>query len=633
MNEPFVDYYDFLAIDPGVSPDAISEAIGAARRRINQERLIPHKSLWVEKMDYEVGRAEAVLGDPIQRARYDTERDKYYAMMRQQQHEDDDLLFIGPQPYVFYSGDPDPAYTVPGLARKFDTDVTQAIAEVREQAVESMLRYVGYGRPNQKRYDALADQIANLRERLAEQHPLQMLESVAVLCDATIERPRVRIDDLATGESDLPSISLRPDRAAQVTVQLSHIRSADDAHPRGCLFGYLWIEDNWATLSSPTSANVEIGGSQRPARWFEFNAPTTVGVALQFDPDQLMRLDRPATHRLRIGLLSQIDTAHEQRQFFTLPVQVTTIPAQGAFSPPTLILPTVRRGQIAEALATLVNTGQDPLEAALLSTSDGEILVTPAMLADAGSVTVQVNTSALRFGSSYEKEVTYSAQGDSPRITLRVQGEVLPTVLQHISRQQSIIDRATLALLFAFIPLTLYFFAPSLAPAASDWPFWAISVLAVTGATVGVSVWITRRIIGHIQATGETKISPQTVRWGALLGGAGGAAALLTALLAILPLQVDTKISAIFLMLLVLAAAWGFFIKEDLAIYRRGRGTGKEQPSLIERFSPDTRKGLKVTAGVVSAVIAIVALAQFAGGQFPLFTLTLLALAILAVFA
>jgi hypothetical protein len=312
---------------------------------------------------------------------------------------------------------------------------------------------------------------------------------------------------------------------------------------------------------------------------------------------------------------------------------VTTIPAQGAFSPPTLVLPTVRRGQIAEGVAILVNTGQDPLEAALQSTSDGEILVTPAMLADAESVTVQVNTSALRFGRSYEKQVTYSAQGDNPRITLHVQGEVLPTVLQHISRQQSIIDRATLALLVALIPLTLYFFAPSLAPAASGWPFWALSVLAVTGVTVGVSVWITLRVIGHFQATGETKVTPQSVSWGALLGGAGGAAALLTTLLAILPLQVDTKITAIFLLLVVLAAAWGFFIKEDLAIYRRGRGIGKEQPSLIERFSPDTRKGLKVTAGALSAVIAIVALAQLAGGQVPIFTLALLALAILAVFA
>lgn len=614
MNTEFVDYYELLGIDPHVDQDAIIEAIANARHSVDKERLYPHKHQWVEQMDFWIERAEATLLDPVSRGRYDEERERHYDSLREQQATSDELLMIDPPaPYVFYADDPDPAYTVPGLAHKFDADLhdtggKQAIEDIRQHTVESMLRYVGFGQANQQRYEALAEKIAQLRERLAESHPLQMLESVIALCDATIPPPQARLQELDSGESALPSVSLRPDRDGHIILRVSH------GGPRGCLFGYIWVEDAWARISSPPPGSITSTGRELPAVWFELLPAAHAEITLAFDASQLMQLTRPAQHRLRLGLVAQLGTSHENRSFFSLPVDITPIPPKAVFEPAVLVLPIVRRGQPATASAALANKGELPLEASLVTTSDNNISVRPSFLPDAATLSITVDTSGLPYGGHYEKTVVYHANGDNPEVTLRIEGETLPTALQHIVRQQPLRDRVTLALLAALAPVVLSPFTLYSTNNAVGWIFWAFWGVLIAAGTAGVVAWTTLRLIGHAQAAGDQGVSQATVPWQLLLTAAAGCGIFATLLLALLPLPADAKIAVIFWILAFLAATWGFFAKEDLRIYAL-KGRPSQGASLTGRLSTDTRQTLKVLLVFADAITAGIVVIQLTTGN------------------
>src|SRR5262249_14944782 len=155
----------------------------------------------------------------------------------------------------------------------------------------------------------------------------------------------------------LPSWQIRPDMAATAQFRIGHGDS------RGCLFGYLWLEDSWAEIVQPAPQEVAAGGANRKVAVIDLAGSETVNITLKLDPAQVMKLERPAPHSLRLAALFQPNTSQEWRHTLNIPVAVTKIPAKGRFSPPEVVVSSVRRGTAVSATSVLVNDGEEPLNA------------------------------------------------------------------------------------------------------------------------------------------------------------------------------------------------------------------------------------------------------------------------------
>lgn len=624
MAGSLVNYYVLLGINPDADQQAIAAALDAAQARINKERLYPNRHQWVEMMDQYLARAREALTDPIRRAAYDEELTLQETSAAGDASPLDDVMEIDP-PHTFYAGDTDLAYTVAALARKLDTDWPRAQQEIEKQRLEGMLRYVGYGRRNQQRYDDLGDAIARLREQLSKSHRNQLVESVIVRCDSSVERSLAQLNGSPPGMLELSGLSMRPDRASQTTVKLSH------AGPRGCLFGHVWVEENWARIIAPEVTQTTVRGQQHSACWFELVPPASLELTLKFESEQLLQLTRPGVHELHISVLSQPETAHETLQTYTLPISLTTIPAKAVFAEQVVALPTVRRGDVARVAVTLTNSGEEPLNAMLARTSDSAISASPGLLKDGGQVEITVNTGAIREGSAYEKSIAYRADGDTPEVTLRVKGEVLPTPWQHIFREQSIRDRLALGLLAALVPLLLSLFPFASGSEAPNWFYWICAALVLAGGSVWVTRVIAHSIVRHMQASGNTAVSDASVPWRNLLLGVGIGTGVGTVLVALLPLGVTSKIALLTWTAVIVALAWGAFAHEQLAIFSRPKATLLTSKPLADRMSSNVRAFVKLSAATAGLVVGGILIAQLLSGQVAWLPVVLFALCVLVV--
>lgn len=552
--DAFEDYYKFLKIDPSADEQTIQAAFATARKKIEEVSLYPSYHKWVIETRPILTEAIEHLGDPARRQAYDTQRTLYYEEVRRSAADlDDHILWLDP-PYIFYTDDPDPAYTISALAHKFDADWSPAMADINDQGLETTLHYIGQSLNNPQPYERLRQQIRQLRETHGAAHTRQMLESVIVLCDDTIERPVARINGQALEDVVIAPVVRRPDQPATISFQVEH------GGPRGVLFGYLWLEETWGEITTPPLEQVTLDSQQRKVARFELAESVKQNVMVTIQPAQLMKLQRPAHYSLTLHLRLQPDTAHETRQQITLSLDLTTIPAKAQWTPSVIRLPTVRRGQPVSGVSALTNQGEQPLNARCSLVSDRSLVVTPLLLPAGGQVQVTVDTRGLREGSHYQQWIKFQADGDVPEITLQVEGEILPTAFQHLFRQKSSEKRLQSALGLGLAGAALSLFTLL---ATSGWFFWLLWILVTVLLTTSLAASATRSIITHIQAAGNTSITPASVPWDRFYLGVGGATALLSLTLAIAPLDPGTKTLISLLFFAFMGACCGFLLEES----------------------------------------------------------------------
>lgn len=554
MMESFEDYYKFLEIDPSSDRSDIQIALDRAQKKIEEARLYPDLHRWAMLAKRMAEGAAEHLLEPSKRQAYDAQRAQYHAQLRVSVATfDAQILWLDP-PYIFYTDDPDPATTVPALARKLDTDWTRAIEEINDQGIELMLRHVGRRTSNLQPYERLRQQISRLRESLGTLHQRQMLESVIVLCDETIERPRAQLVGQAPDDFSVKPVARRPDQTAVLTCQLEH------GGPRGVVFGYLWLEEPWAQITMPSLEYLSVDGQRLRAARFEIVGAEKQDIAVSIQPAELMKLSRSARHTLTVKLCLQPDTAHETHAEVKLSVDVTLIPARAEFTPPVLTLPPVRRGQPVSGTSSLVNKGEQPLNARYSNVSDQSVAVTPTVLPSGGQIEVSIDTHDLREGSRYQKWARFRADGDVPELTLVVEGELLPNAVQHFFRQRTASERFQLAMGggLAGMGLSLVTFLASLG--VFFWFFW-IQIAAFLTAKVAGSV--ARRVIKHRQAGGKAPITLDSFAWSRLYLGIGGLTTVFLLILAFLPLDLGSKTLICLPFFALVGACWGFFWEKD----------------------------------------------------------------------
>lgn len=590
----FFDYYKFLGVASDASLDAIRAAIVVWREQNKRDRVHPELHLDVDRRDARLTQAEQILLATDQRRAYDEEYTRRIAL------QGDGLLWLEPE-FVFDASDNAPALTVPALAVKLDDDWPRAIEAVRSRSVEQMLHFVRPRQPapKQPRYTALENEIGRLRATLAEKRPYQMLESIIVLCDARLPRPEGRVDGRPIEGATLTEQRVRPDQP-----QTARFRVRRATEVRGCLFGYAWVEDSWASITNPASESFTVDGKTKRGSYFELVGDGEVEFTLSMPSPDLMALNRPESHRLRIVFELQPATSHYHVTRCHMPVAITPIPAKAAFEPAQLTLPIARRGARLSATARLINNGEAPLNAHRALPADPDVTVDDTLDGTGGEVHVTLDTSRLPYGKSFQRTVRYTADGDTSPVTLQLDGELLPTPWQHLFRLQPARDRFTLAGVFALFALA---FGPILtgllSPSSTALAF--VCGLAITMGALGTARVIPPRIVRHIRASGETGVTEASIPWNPILIGTGAAAGAIAIVIALLTWDPWLKAYTYSVLGALIAAAWGFFFNEDLAIYPRQAGVttpGDEKPKPLAT-------GWKAGAIVAAIVLAITSLA------------------------
>ena len=593
----FFDYYKFLGVASNANGEAIRAAIEAWREQNKRDRVHPELHLDVDRREARLALAEKVLLAQDQRHAYDEEYNRRVAQ------KGDGLLWLEPE-FVFDASDNAPALTVPALAVKLDDDWPRAIEAVKSRAVEQMLHFVRPRQPvaKQPRYTALENEIERLRVSLGEKRPYQMLESTIVLCDGRLPRADGRVDGMPIEGAELKEQRFRPDHP-----QTARFRLRRATENRGCLFGYAWVEDSWASITNPAPESFTAGGAAKRGSYFELVGDGEVEFTVSMPSADLLALKRPETHKLRVVFEFQPATSHYYVARCQMPVAITPIPAKAAFEPAQLTLPLARRGAKLTATTRLVNKGESPLNAHRAAAADPDISVEDTLDGAGGEVRVTLDTSHLPYGKTYQRSVGYIAEGDTTSLALQINGELLPTPWQHLFRLQPARDRFTLAGVFALFALA---FGPIVAGIVrSPIALEVVCGLALTAGAVGVARVIPRRIVRHIRASGETKVSEASIPWSPILIATGSVVAAIAVAIALLPWDPWLKAYTYSVLGALIAATWGFFFNEDLAVYPRPAGVttpGGEKPAPLH-------SGWKVGAVLAAIALAITALAFDAG--------------------
>lgn len=590
----FFDYYKFLGVGSDVNLDAIRDAIEAWREQNKRDRVHPELHLDVDRREARLNQAEKLLLTPDQRRSYDEEYNRRVAQ------QGEGLLWLEPE-FVFDASDNAPALTVPALAVKLDDDWPRAIEAVKSRSVEQMLRFVRPRQPaaKQPRYTALENEIGRLRASLGEKRPYQMLESTIVLCDARLPRPDGRVDGQPIEGAALKEQQVRPDQP-----QTARFRLRRATEVRGCLFGYARVEDSWASITNPAPESFTVDGKTKRGSYFELVGDGEVEFTLSMPSTDLMALKRPESHKLRIVFELQPATSHYYVARCHMPIAITPIPAKAAFEPAQLTLPIARRGSRLSATARLVNNGEAPLNAHRALPVDPDVAVDETLDGVGGEVRVTLDTSRLPYGKPYQRTVRYMADGDTSSVFLQIDGELLPTPWQHLFRLQPVRDRFTLAGVFALFALAL---GPILTGLLSSSPI-ALAIicgLAITAGAVGVARVIPRRIVRHIRASGETSVSEASIPWNPILIGTGTVAGAIAIAIALLPWDPWLQAYTYSVLGALIAATWGFFFNEDLAVYPRTAGVttpGGEKPKPLAA-------GWKAGAVFAAIILALTSLA------------------------
>jgi len=290
-----------------------------------------------------------------------------------------------------------------------------------------------------------------------------------------------------------------------------------------------------------------------------------------------------------------------------MPISITPIPANASFEPARVTLPVARRGAKLSTTARLVNKGEAPLNAQRALPRDSDVAIDQTLEDAGGEVRVTVDTSRLPYGAAFSKSIRYTADGDTPAVTLEVEGELLPTAWQHLFRLQPARDRITLAGVFALYALCL---GPILAGMLNaNALFLVLSGLLLVGGALGVTRVTARSVVRHIRASGDTNVSDASIPWAWLLVGVGGLVAVLALVLALIPQEPWQKAFWLTGLGALVAAAWGFSLNEELAIYKR-----KPTTSRVVMGTPKPLTGAWKSLATVGLVILFVAGLLFAPG-------------------
>jgi hypothetical protein len=629
----FFDYYEFLDLPPEATHDEIRNAVALWRDRNNRERTDPTRFLQIDWREARLTEIERILLDSQRRAAYGLLHNHMAAAGNTT------LLWLDPG-FEFYADDPEPALTLPSLARKLDSNWALSQQAILNKAIEGMVFYVARNpkfSSQRPRYEALQKEIGRLRETLGKQHPDQMLESVIVLCDNRIQRPSGYVDAQPLESSAQPvngkappsilfsPVEGRPDRPLQAQFQLEYASEG-----RGCLFGYCWVQEGWGAIMSPPVEDAVAAGDRRKVVHFELMRGQKIIVKLQMEATALLKLERPQTHYLPIAFELQPETAQRQGVYAALPVALTKIPAKAIFDPAFLTLPVVRHGSQTTGSTQLRNQGEAPLNARLVGQSDSAVTVEETLGEMGGEIRVTVDTRDLPRGKTFRKWVRYAAEGDAEQPMLDVEGELLPSAWQHVFREQPLRDRLTLASSVALCALLL---GPLALGALSPVVFWVICGLLMIGAALGAARLIALSSVRHIRASGDTLIRETSIPWQPLLIGVGISTGVLALIVGLLAVDDSTKSATYAILLALLFAITGFFLKEDLVIYPRPM---QASTSVVQHTTPKVQTGwriLLVLGGLVVGVIALVFASQFITALLPVIVVLLIVLLLVGLFA
>ncbi|MGH2517133.1 MAG: hypothetical protein ACRDHP_15895, partial [Ktedonobacterales bacterium] len=310
----------------------------------------------------------------------------------------------------------------------------------------------------------------------------------------------------------------------------------------------------------------------------------------------------------------------------TMPITLTSIPAQASFEPTHVTLPTVRKGAVAAGVSAVRNGGEAPLHAQVALCSDTDVSADASLTENGGEVRVRVDTRRLPPGKRYDKWVQLAADGDTPAPRLAVSGKLLPTAWQHIFVKQPLRDRLTLASGAALIgllvgPLGFGVLTPTL--------FWILCALLIVGVACGATNLLTRRIVGHIQASGDTTLGDASISQTPLLLS-GGATAVLMLILLLADMDPTSKTVLFISLLTLLCGACGFFINEDLAIYPRKNAASS---SVVAQVTPAARSAgrvIVVIGGLCLGALAVFVAIKIIIALLPVIIAILIILALLA---
>lgn len=601
MANTFVDFYEFLGVAPTADLGAIRAAIQSWRARVQAEMSYPDRHIWASAMLAQLDRAAAVFATEDTRQQYDAALREHLAALSQREDDIyDDLLLFDP-PYIFERGDTDLAYTAPALARKLDADPERGLKAIRDGSVQAMLRHVGYARPNRKRFEALADAIDRLQRSIPAERNAQLLEQVIILCDATIEQPELLVNDELVSESrcEVASQRVRPDHTTTLTLTFQH------GGPRGQLFGLVWIEDTWGVIASPPSVSATVKGVKRQVVALDMSLGRQFELSLKLPSAELLKLSRPARHDLHVTVLLQPGTEHERPAHIVAPVELVAIPGKAAFEPAQTTTPMVLRGKRVTVQAALRNQGDLPLQAVFARSSAPDTTASPQMFADTGRVDVVIDTADMPFGSRFKRRVTYRASGDHPEATCEIAGEILPTAFQQMFRQVSVWKRVAIAGGVGLSALFLGLLTLTLGRSAALWIVW---VALLAGASAGAAWWIALRIAGHMRASGANVKHATIFAQRELLLTAGGAGAAVALLVVIPPFVISTKLTLVMTLLVLIGAAWGFFLVavSDKPLSAREPGAPRaSNAALAARLQPVLKRApIPYDAGLYAQVVA-----------------------------
>lgn len=602
---PFFDYYQFLGIEPDATPEEIEQAIYRIEENDKRLRIWPAEHANIDRRARYLRDARRFLLDPAERAAYDI---KHHRNVAQGGNE---ILWV-PKGYKFTPDDLEPALTVRALGPKFDSDWQRAIASINGKLVQQTLNIVAQKQPDalQPRYAAVEMELTRLSAAYGQHRPNRMVESAIILCDDWIERAGGSVEnhpiESAAGEL-LVARQARPDLP-----QIAKFRLQRATDRRGCLFGYAWIEEPWASITDPQPETFPVNGAVNGATYrggyFELVGNDAKEFTISMTSDALMRLRRPDQHSLTIHFSLQPETAHARFTKIVMPVNITLIPAKAAFEPASVTLAPVPRGKKQGTTVHIVNKGEAPLNACREPWGDPVIALDDTLADTGGEVRVILDTSSLRPGERFQKVVNYQADGDNAKISLLINGELLPTAWQHVWRLQPARDRWTLAGTFALFALLLGPIVEGLfhqAPVA----FWVVAALAATGGAVGVAYRIGLSVIRHMRAAGNEQVSETTMPWPVILGASGAGVVLVSLLLALASWEPWQKAFWFVVLIACVCAAWGFFVNEDLVVYPRKPGnTATNIPPVADSKPQPVASGVKVAAVLLALTFFIAGL-------------------------
>lgn len=541
IEQSFVNYYEVL----GVTEDADTADIEEALEQYEQSMTFQlNNPFTMKSARYAInvlipGIRQHLLSGQATRKHYDQQLTAFKQQNQESEQgepaDDEGLDLLIRQPFFFdpYDGyDTElPAYTLRGIAERLDAEWERARTWIADTSAMTH-PLVGYLTHAALRH-RLAERVNEIIQAipLAGMHPDEAIERCILLLNPAVERPRFGIQELREGGSLFHAGTFVADHPAEAALTLYH------SGRRGCAFGRIESRTPWLTLQA-----------QRTSMRFALlrqgtTGSSTIKIPLFFD---IQHLAHNASHTAEIMLyLDNYDPPVE------MPLQVMIqVPAlaprvildQVTANP--LFLGSVRRGQIVRHVVIPRNIADEALIplVAQISSDDAGASAEPARFHHNQPVELIIDTSNKAHGSRYD--VTYHISyhltpGASGPTTLRLYGEILPTVWQSMLRVKPLKKRLQASSLGVLIGLVWF---GSLGGVVSGHILAMLAFFfAIPLCFMGAGHLSIDALLPHLQRSAYTDLSQKLlaplIRWG-IPAGIG----VLLALLCGLVPQVDTAL-------------------------------------------------------------------------------------------